>query len=85
MGQMISKIAVAGRVFRSFGVAGIAYKVLVRMRIRVGQAWLTDRLIRRCSPYARDLRDTMKCPHCHGSLEKTAAGLGCHMCGDVFI
>lgn len=81
----MSKIAQAGRVSRSLGFAGLAYKVLVRMRIRVGRAWLADGLIRRCSPYACALGDTMKCPHCHGCLEKTVVGLACHVCGDVFI
>ena len=55
------------------------------MRIRFGQAWLADRLIRRYSPYTCDLVETMECPHCHGCLEKTAEGLSCPMCGDVFI
>lgn len=82
---MMSTLAVAGRVFKSFGFAGLAYKVLVRMRIRAGQAWLKNRLIRRYSPYTRDPRETMKCPHCRGLLEKAVEGLVCHTCGDVFI
>jgi hypothetical protein len=82
---MTSKIAVAGRLFRSFGFAGPAWKVLVRLRIQAGQARLADRLIRRYSPYTRDPRETMKCPHCRGLLEKGVAGLLCRTCSDVFI
>jgi len=82
---MRSKIAVAGRVFRSFGFAGLAFRVLVRLRIQAGQAWLADRLIRRYSPYTRDPRETMKCPHCRGLLEKGGEGLVCHTCADVLI
>jgi len=82
---MISKAVVAGRVFRSFGFAGLAYKVLVRLHIRVGQSWLTDRLIGRYSPYASDVGETMKCPHCLGCLKKTTTGLVCQVCWDVFI
>ena len=82
---MTSKIAVAGRVFRSFGFAGLARKVLVRLRIQAGQAWLADRLIRSYSRYTRDPRETMKCPHCRGLLEKGVEGLVCQRCADVFI
>ena len=82
---MMSKMAVARRVFRSYGFSGVAFKVLVRMRIRFGQAWLADRLMRRYSPYTCDLVETMECPHCHERLEKTAVELSCHRCGDVFI
>jgi hypothetical protein len=82
---MMSKLRVAVRVFNSYGLASIAYKLLVRMRIRVGQAWLKHRLIRRHSPYTQDPAKTIKCPHCRGRLEKAVEGLLCRTCGDVFI
>jgi hypothetical protein len=81
----MSKLAVIRRKFRSYGFAGCAFKVLVRMGIRSDEAWLAERLMRRYSPYICDLVETLECPHCHGCLEKTAEGLSCHMCGDVFI
>ena len=81
----MSKLAVARRVFRSYGFSGVAFKVLVRMGIRFDEAWLAHRLICRYSPYRCDIVETMECPHCHGCLKKTAEGLSCHMCGDVFI
>ena len=81
---MMSKVAVAARVFRSFGFAGVAYKVLGRMRIPVGQAWLKDRLIHRYQ-YTDDPWKAMKCPHCGRFLEKAGEGLVCHTCQDVFV
>jgi len=82
---MMSKLAIARRVFRSFGFAGVTYKVFQRMRILVGQDWLKDRLIHRYSPYTYELGETMKCPHCRSILEKENEGLVCHKCEDVFI
>jgi hypothetical protein len=82
---MMSKVAIAGRVYRSFGLTGVAYKVLGKMRILVGQAWLKNRLIYRYSPYTDDLWKTMKCPHCRRCLETAPEGLVCHICEDVFI
>ena len=81
---MTSKVATVAKVFRSFGFAGVAYKVLGRLGIPAGQAWLKDRLIHRYQ-LTDDPWTTMKCPHCGRSLEKAAAGLVCPTCQDVFV
>ena len=82
---MTSKLRVAVQVFKSYGFAGIAYKVLKRTSIRPGQEWLKHTLIRRHSPYSLDPAKAIRCPHCGGRLEKAAEGMLCHECEDVFV
>jgi hypothetical protein len=79
------KIATARQIFKYLGVKGIYYIVLKKLRIQIGETWLTDRLVRPYNlPYI-NIRKTLKCPRCRGLLEKTAEGLICHQCQDVYV
>jgi hypothetical protein len=71
--------------FRSFGLAGVAYAVLKATNVRAGRTWLASKLARRYDPYAGDIAETMKCLHCSGRLEATAEGLVCQECQNVYV
>ncbi len=81
----MQKIATARRILKNQGFTGIIYEVLFKLHVRAGDRWLTDKLIRTHDPYSYDVRETLRCPHCHSHFEKITEGYLCHQCQDVYV
>lgn len=82
---MMQKITTAGRILRENGFTGVTRVALMKLHVRAGASWLTERLIRQHNLYSSEVQETLKCPYCYSSLERTEEGLLCGECQDIYI